>query len=374
MSVVKKSNQMRVTDQLAARVLRRFKTKFADAALLPVIGEPSTAGGVAVLTHTMGTNMPMRLAGVTSNSPVANNALYSFQVTGGKYLNLYETMVPDLPGANGEASTTQLYVNKLRDLGLDVAGVHFHWLAGTMVQNDHMVHAIHHQKIGMEPSVFASKTVEALTFIMPFFQRRALPYFPLSVPMPGCPWNAGCHCGASCGCGPGCQCGISDQTALAIQQMWQAAGISDAQLLPVIGMPSYAQGVLTLTCTLGLPVQATINGLPTSSPLVANSLYSAEVTPEGPVLNLFEILIPDIVAPQPGQSSSAQGYVDQLAANGLNVCAVHFHQTGTKAFQNDRGLVAVHHYSTTLSPEDFSQRTISALLNVRATLLQQGVV
>jgi hypothetical protein len=40
---------------------------------------------------------------------------------------------------------------------------------------------------------------------------------------------------------------------------------------------------------------------------------------------------------------------------------IHFHWDGGWMFENDRGMTAIHHSSTELSPEEFSRRTIKAL-------------
>jgi hypothetical protein len=115
---------------------------FTDAAVLPVIGYPSHSGGVVTITH--GMDHKMSINGLVSNSPLANNALYSVECTGGQFLNLYEAMIPDIPGKNGQPSTAQLYVNALRDNGLDVAGVHFHWFGASVVPGNTLVAAVHH--------------------------------------------------------------------------------------------------------------------------------------------------------------------------------------------------------------------------------------
>ncbi len=123
-----------ITDQQAEEVLDVWKVAFPDAGiLLP----PSATAGVAVITHTMGTER-LHINSLVSKSPLANNALYSFECaesTGkgddSQILNLYETMIPDIPGEDGHESTAEFYVRRLWELGLNVkmrvAGVHFHW-------------------------------------------------------------------------------------------------------------------------------------------------------------------------------------------------------------------------------------------------------
>src|SRR3982751_6209985 len=84
-----------VDDKLALKVQTLWQRAFSDAALLPVIGFPSNSGGVLTLTHTDGSGHNMRINGLPSKSPLANNALYSAECSKGRYLNLYEIMIPD---------------------------------------------------------------------------------------------------------------------------------------------------------------------------------------------------------------------------------------------------------------------------------------
>lgn len=113
-----------MNDQLARTVEQLWKDNFDEANLLPVVGVPSTGEGVMTLTHEMG-GPDMSINGQVSKSPLANYALYSAECSDNKYLNLYEVMIPDIPGKHGNFSTAEFYVNSLRDHGLDVAGVHF---------------------------------------------------------------------------------------------------------------------------------------------------------------------------------------------------------------------------------------------------------
>ncbi len=161
-----------VDDNFALEVQGIWQAAFPDAALLPVIGYPSNSGGVGTLTHTMGTGMLMSINGLTSKSPLANNALYSFECTDSRYLNLYEIMMPDIPGENGEDSTAEIYVKLLYSYGLSVAGVHFHWWGSSMVPGNTLVAAVHHQAIGMDPREFSRRTVQAIKEVMAIIVQR----------------------------------------------------------------------------------------------------------------------------------------------------------------------------------------------------------
>jgi hypothetical protein len=157
-----------LTDNYAKTLETEWKRAFPDASILPVIGLPSYKGsGVVTITHTMGDNNLLKINGLPSHSPLANNALYSSELSNGIYLNLYEIMIPDIPGTNGQPSSAERYVAALRDNGLNVAGVHFHWFGATLGGGDRGVIAIHHQGEGMNPIEFTRRTINALRTVMP---------------------------------------------------------------------------------------------------------------------------------------------------------------------------------------------------------------
>jgi len=163
-----------MNDELAHAVERLWRQSFDEAMLIPVIGVPSTADGVMTLTHDMGDDL-MSINGQPSRSPLANYALYSAECSQNLYLNLYEVMIPDIPGRHGNYSTAEFYVNRLRDLGLDVAGVHFHWWGQHVLDCDRGVIAIHHQKSGMHPLEFSRRTIAALEAVGNLLQEREGP-------------------------------------------------------------------------------------------------------------------------------------------------------------------------------------------------------
>lgn len=176
--------QMRVTcpldDNAARQILAVWKQAFPDASILPVIGYPSNSGGVVTITHTMGDGHRMSINGLQSKSPLANNALYSAECVNGKFLNLYEIMIPDVPGVNGsgaspgssQISSSELYVKTLAANGLDVAGVHVHWLGATIFPNDKGVTAVHHQSTSLDPLEFSRATINAIQVAMNALRSR----------------------------------------------------------------------------------------------------------------------------------------------------------------------------------------------------------
>jgi hypothetical protein len=152
-----------IDDHLARKIDRLWKRSFPDNFILPVVGFPSNNNNkYAVFSHTLGDGMLMNINGLESKSPMANNALYSFECTRGRFLHFYEIMLPDIPGKKGRPSVVQIYVNALRDNGLDVAGVHWHFYGGVAADNDRGVLAIHHQNVGMSPKEFSKATICAL--------------------------------------------------------------------------------------------------------------------------------------------------------------------------------------------------------------------
>ncbi len=112
-------------DCLAKKIECLWKDAFPNAMILPVIGYPSCGTGVMTLTH--GQCMPPLVVNqLPLLSPLANNALYSAEVSCGKWVNLYEVMIPDIPGDNGCKSSSELYIKLLVDAGISVEGDHYH--------------------------------------------------------------------------------------------------------------------------------------------------------------------------------------------------------------------------------------------------------
>ena len=78
-------SQSSIDDAMAEQVASVWRAMFPDAAVLPVIGYPSHGKGVMTLTYSgnisgLPPSHPMTINGVTSGSPLANNALYSAEL------------------------------------------------------------------------------------------------------------------------------------------------------------------------------------------------------------------------------------------------------------------------------------------------------
>lgn len=162
-------NSTPLTDDRALRIVSLWRQAFPDATPLPGIGLPSQNNGVLTLTHTMHPELakasPMTIDGLPSRSPLANNALFSTEVSrGGKYLTLYEIMLPEEPGKDGAPSTTARYTNAVARGGITVGGDHYHWKGGEMLGR--FAIAIHTQAAGMDPETFTRVTIDALRLAM----------------------------------------------------------------------------------------------------------------------------------------------------------------------------------------------------------------
>ena len=168
--------QMRTTcpldDNAAQQILAVWKQVFPDTTILP-----SNSSGVVTITHTLGQRMSIN--GLQSKSPLANNAWYSVEYVNGKFLNLYEIMIPGVPGVNGPGSSassslssSELYVKTLAANGLNVAGVGVNWLGATMLPKDRSVTAVHHQSASMTPLEFSRATINAIETLLRYLKHR----------------------------------------------------------------------------------------------------------------------------------------------------------------------------------------------------------
>jgi len=108
--------------------------------------------------------MSNKINDLKSQSMLVNNAFYSFECACDRYLNLYEVTLPNIPGRNGRSSTVEVFVNKLRDNDLDVAGVNFKWFGGKSanLKKDKGLTTVYVQKANMNPCEFTRKTLSAL--------------------------------------------------------------------------------------------------------------------------------------------------------------------------------------------------------------------
>lgn len=221
----------------------------------------------------------------------------------------------------------------------------------------------------------------------------------LGLPVVGCQ-NPLCSCRPNCPCGAGCTCGLDQNRMLRDEQVGNGSlpDVADqgdvplpddqgddmvsvpsacptndsmcgmilaefqrldpgAMILPQIGFPSAANGVCTITHALPGMAPLQINGLASHSPLANNALFSTECS-DGQILNLYEVMLPDVPSSVPGEMSSAERYVHALNMSGLNVAGTHFHWWGTSPY-----MAAIHHQAVGMDPVEFARRTVDALVD-----------
>jgi len=149
-----------VDDDVCRQCENVFKKFDPKATIFPGVGLPSQNNGVCTIMHGMGPGAKnLKIQGLESKSPLANAALFSTECSSGHFLNLYEMMLPEAISAQpGRPSGAQQYAADLNNMGLSVAGNHWHWWG-----SDPYSPAIHHQNVDMHPVEFAEKTVQALS-------------------------------------------------------------------------------------------------------------------------------------------------------------------------------------------------------------------
>ncbi|BCS82918.1 hypothetical protein QLL95_gp1205 [Cotonvirus japonicus] len=152
-------------DCLARQIECLWKQEFCDAKLIPVIGIPSCSCGVMVLTHTLGKCISkLKINGLTSLSPLANNTFYSAEVSCCKWINLYQIQLPNIPGCNGCKSSGEIYTEALSKLGISIEGDGYKWKGSCP-----STLSIHSKAIGMDPIEFTKKQIAAIKAVLDYF-------------------------------------------------------------------------------------------------------------------------------------------------------------------------------------------------------------
>ncbi len=156
------------------------------------------------------------------------------------------------------------------------------------------------------------------------------------------------------------KCEIHDKEAKEVEKLWREH-FCTAKLLPVVGYPDVACGVLTLTHGLDEGL-IKVDSLKSKAMLLNNGFYSAEVA-EGKYLNLYRVTLEDIPG-RCGRLSTAQIYINTLAKLCLDVAGVNVSFTGQAKHKKARGLITINHQNVGMNPCEFSRRTICALKKV----------
>ena len=161
-------------NKLAEKVIKIWKAAFPDAVIVPGIGFPDDPLSQGVLTITNSTDTKtfqtpdIKINGLSSKSALVNNGIFSSECSKGKYLNLYDVVLPDIPGKDGHKSTVQVYIDELQKLGIQVSGISSRW-TGTDVN----ALFVNSYNIGLDPREFSERTVVALLKAMAVVQRRS---------------------------------------------------------------------------------------------------------------------------------------------------------------------------------------------------------
>ena len=111
--------------------------------------------------------------GLVVRSPLGLDSFFSSECSKGRYVNLYTVILPDIPGRNGDISTSQFYINLLAQEGLNVSGIMFNWSgADTNPPVPGRILNIRHQNIGLDPLEFSQKTLRALLPTLDLINKR----------------------------------------------------------------------------------------------------------------------------------------------------------------------------------------------------------
>ena len=151
----KRGDMQCIDDSIKQFVLSEFKKVDPDAGISQEWSQP---GQTLLLAHELLPGRKMVINGWVCPLALCNKALFEMGCTDdGQWILMYETMLPDIPGERGGASTSEVYRHELDKAGLSIDGDHYHW-KGT----DHAMHAIHHKQLGGAWHAFVANTVQAL--------------------------------------------------------------------------------------------------------------------------------------------------------------------------------------------------------------------
>lgn len=157
-----------MNDCLAREIECIWKQCYCDARIIPCIGMPSTANCVMALTHTLGKCAPkISTNGLCTKSILANNNFYSAEVSCGKWLNLYQANIQDIPGKCGCKSSGEVYTEALIKLGISVEGDGYKWKGSCP-----SMLLINSKAIGMNPCEFSKKQIAALKAVSDYFSKQ----------------------------------------------------------------------------------------------------------------------------------------------------------------------------------------------------------
>jgi hypothetical protein len=156
-----------MTDCLAEEIACIWQNAFCDAQIIPKLGVPSCACGVMTLTHSLNQYLcDMKINGLTIKSMVANNAFYSAEVSCGKWVNLYQITLPDIPGRDGCKSSIEIFTEILAKSCISIDSIGNSWTGVSPASVTIRIKAI-----CMDPCEFSKKVVCAIKAVIAAFSK-----------------------------------------------------------------------------------------------------------------------------------------------------------------------------------------------------------
>lgn len=157
-----------MTDCLADKVACIWKQAFCDAMIIPKLGVPSCSCGVMVLTHSLSKcQADLKINGLKTKSMLANNAMYSAEVTCDKWLNLYQITLPDIPGKNGCKSSIEIYTEALAKMCISIDSVSNAWTGASPASI-----TVRSKAFCMDPCEFSKKQICAIKAVIENFSKN----------------------------------------------------------------------------------------------------------------------------------------------------------------------------------------------------------
>jgi hypothetical protein len=92
---------------------------------------------------------------------LANNSFYSAEVSCGKWLNLYQGLIPNVAGTCGCKSSSDIYTEAIVKMGISVDSVKIEWIGSCpgLLQ-------VSSKAIGMDPCEFSKKQIAAIQAVL----------------------------------------------------------------------------------------------------------------------------------------------------------------------------------------------------------------
>ena len=152
-----------ITTDLSNKVLAKFSCSFPDAYLT------FKTSSTITVTHTIPSWNHPKLNGVRTCSILTNNAFMTSECSDNNYLNLYQVILPDIPGSCGDDSTVEIFTKLLSKFGLSSLSILTYFGLTTKC---YPLLSIHVQNYGLCPEDFACRIVKALNEVLCVVKKR----------------------------------------------------------------------------------------------------------------------------------------------------------------------------------------------------------